>query len=74
MAILGCLVHSHAWMGPYFVGYDDPIFYLVCIDIAIQFLIWLKEYSMDGKSHKLVGPICYIYIFYQNIIILILKI
>ena len=61
-----CLVHGHAWMGyghPYFVGYGDPIFCLVCMDMAIQFLVWLEGYSMDGKSQKLVGPICHIYFF-----------
>jgi hypothetical protein len=74
-----CLIHGHAWIGyghPYFIGYGDPIFCLVCMDMAIQFLVWLEGYSIDTKSQKLVGLIYHIYFFYQNIIIrnLVLKI
>ncbi len=60
----------------YFDGYGYPNFCLVCIDMAIQFLVWLEGYSTDEKSHKLVGPICHIYFFIKNIIIrdLVLKI
>ncbi len=59
-------IHGHTWTGygnPYFVGYGDPIFCLVCMDMVIQFFLWLEGYSMDGKSQKLVGPICHIYFF-----------
>ena len=40
-----------------------PIFCLVRMDMAIQFLVWLEVYSMDEKRQKLVGPICHIYIY-----------
>lgn len=34
-------------------------FCLICMDMAIKFLVWLKGYSIYGKS--LVGFICHKY-------------
>lgn len=56
------LVYDHAWIGYghlYFVVYGDSIFCLICMDMTIKFFVWLKGYSIYGKS--LVGFICHKY-------------